>query len=565
MTQFDGRFDLIVDNNPASFACCLFHLTRMMACYAELLAENGMLLAAEPGLRWTVGDDTSWSLSWDDWVVIAETLSLQPKKLDEFVYCMRRPPAAERSASMSVPILMYHSVADEGPKELSRYRVTPAALAEQLDLLQREGYHSISVEEWAECIVQGRQPTGRPVIITFDDGYKDFITNAWPALSRADFTATVFVVSDRVGKVADWDPTPQAPLHLMDWDDLRRIVAEGGRIGSHCAEHRNLLDLPDEMIARDAAEARTALHRELGVDAGVVAFPWGLSDARTRNALARAGYKAGLAATGGRSSLADDLVNLPRIEIFGDDDLETFARKVLPSHSQALHPAQAARSQGLNTAPTDPAMTMALSARLGGLIEELISIRALLLSTLAAADSLEKRLLALFTRSAPSAESVSVQPYAEISPAVWFGFQHSARVSVRIAPKPEGVVSPDICLNTVTAEFSGASTFFSLEANCSWSEISEATRFQLSLSAEPSRPVSCHAALRLPRADGSFLDLAFARFSLQPGRRNVNASGEIKVANVIDIDPKRIPLLLLFFDTTEPLTLRLDYLNAYFA
>jgi len=129
ITQVDGRIYLIVDNNPASFACCLFHLTRMMACYAELLAENGMLLAAEPGLRWTVGDDTSWSLSWDDWVVIAETLSLQPKKLDEFVYCMRRPPAAERSASMSVPILMYHSVADEGPKELSRYRVTPAALA----------------------------------------------------------------------------------------------------------------------------------------------------------------------------------------------------------------------------------------------------------------------------------------------------------------------------------------------------------------------------------------------------------------------------------------------------
>jgi peptidoglycan/xylan/chitin deacetylase (PgdA/CDA1 family) len=566
MAAMEDVFDLIIDNNPASFSCCLFHLCRMMACYAELLNDDGVLVAAEPGLSWVVGNDTTWSLNWEDWVSFANALNLQPRKLDEFVYCMKRPGAADRSAFMSqVPILMYHSVSDEGPEELSRYRITSAAFAEQLQLLQREGYYSISVEEWATSILQGRMPTGRPVIITFDDGYKDFVTNAWPALLHADFTASVFVVTGSIGKAADWDSTSRTPLELMDWEDLRRIVADGGRIGSHCAEHRNLLDLSDELIAQDAGEARAAIARELGLDTAVVAFPWGLSDARTRNALARAGYKAGLAATGASSSLADDVMNLPRIEIFGEDDLDAFARKVLPARSLPPRPANIGRSQLREEVALEPALTSALAGRLGGLIDELVSMRSLLLSALAAPASLEKKLLALFTRPTLSEEATSVQAYAEISPGVWFGFQRTAQLSLRVLRKEEGVVSPDRFLNTVTAEFSGASTFFSLEATCSWPEICDATRFQLSLSAEPSRPVSCHAALRLPRRGGAYLDFAFARFSLQPGRRNVNTSGEINVSDVIDIDPGRTPLLLLFFDTTEPLTLRLDYLNAYFA
>src|SRR5436190_2954782 len=95
----------------------------------------------------------------------------------------------------SVPILMYHDVADQGPPETAPYRISVADFREQMRFLHERGYRSLSLEEWAECITAGRQPEGRPLVITFDDGFRNVIQNAWPTLSEAGFRATIFVVT----------------------------------------------------------------------------------------------------------------------------------------------------------------------------------------------------------------------------------------------------------------------------------------------------------------------------------------------------------------------------------
>lgn len=255
--------------------------------------------------------------------------------------------AAERAAD--IPILMYHSIDDHGPPELAPYRVTPAAFQEQLRFLRKHGYHSVSLGEWATCIANGTPLPGRPVIITFDDGYKKFITNAAPLLEAADFRAAIMVVTAKVGGVADWDVTSALPLKLMGWDELRDLQQRGFEIGSHTTCHADLLTLSDEAIVRDCSEARAALRDQLGREVISVAFPWGRNDNRVRAALARGGYRIGLAASGGRSSLSDSPMHLPRIEIFGHDDIDTFARR-LNTRGDTAGPAQSGQRHSRNPA-----------------------------------------------------------------------------------------------------------------------------------------------------------------------------------------------------------------------
>jgi carbamoyltransferase len=203
------------------------------------------------------------------------------------------------------------------------------------------------------------------------------------------------------------------------------------------------------------------------------------------------------------------------------------------------------------------------ASRLDEMVGQTLALRRELLAAVASPAPVAQRLQRLFT-AADVRRTGAVEPYRDIAGGVWIGFQPTATVELRIAPKEDDVASPDGFLNTVRIAFTGRSTFLSLEAPVAWSELCDCDHFQLALCAEPSRPVSCEAALRVFRRDGSFLDLSFARFSLQPGRRNANKFGNLSLRDLLGIAATRPPLLLIFFDTAGSLDLRLDYINLYF-
>ena len=102
----------------------------------------------------------------------------------------RKPvrPQAERAGA--VPILMYHRIAAEGPLALERYRVTPKLFADQLIALYRAGYRTIGIQDLIHSMEQDEPLTGKPIVLTFDDGYRDFLTDAMPLLRVHGFSAT---------------------------------------------------------------------------------------------------------------------------------------------------------------------------------------------------------------------------------------------------------------------------------------------------------------------------------------------------------------------------------------
>ncbi len=100
---------------------------------------------------------------------------------------------------------MYHRIALDGPDALRRFRVAPEVFRKQMQFLRREGYYALTAQSLAALLRDGKPIQGRPVVLTFDDAYLDFLTDAFPILAENGFGADVFVVTDKVGGRSDWD------------------------------------------------------------------------------------------------------------------------------------------------------------------------------------------------------------------------------------------------------------------------------------------------------------------------------------------------------------------------
>lgn len=240
----------------------------------------------------------------------------------------RRAELAGTERHRQVPVLMYHRIADVGPVALAPYRVSPEMFRAQMTWLRRNGYHTIVSEELARFLANNHPFVGRPVMISFDDGFQDFADQAWPVLRIHDFRAEVFVVTDLVGETAQWDRHLSKPAPLMDAPTIVRLATEGVSFGSHLASHRGADGLSTRELAEELTRSRAALTEWLDRSVDSFAAPFGLTDERLRLLAAECGFHIGFSTEPGGAHLTSDPFNLPRIEIRGDWALEDFITKL---------------------------------------------------------------------------------------------------------------------------------------------------------------------------------------------------------------------------------------------
>lgn len=239
-----------------------------------------------------------------------------------------RRDVARSERRQRIPVLMYHSVSDEGPAALARFRLTPAAFASQMTWLRANGFHAISSEQ-LEWFIANRQPfVGRPVLITFDDGFQNFADHAWPTLRANDLTAEVFLVTDLVGKSAQWDAYSGPPTQLMNAGTVRRLAGEGTFFGSHLATHRAIDGLSSSDLAAELLRSRMFIERWTGRPTAAFAAPFSVTDRRLGRLAKECGYRIGFGGRHGPADLDCDPIDLPRIEIRGDRSLDDFVAVV---------------------------------------------------------------------------------------------------------------------------------------------------------------------------------------------------------------------------------------------
>ena len=193
-----------------------------------------------------------------------------------------RAPLPDRSVQL--PVLMYHRInvtTSATPAASRGLTVHPADFARQMLWLKRRGYRTVTQREVFDALFRGRPLGPRPVLITFDDGYRDVFYRASPVLERLGFRATAYVIS---GRISAGDPS------FLTWPLLNALEERGIEIGSHTVHHRDLTRLPAQDVLAELTQSRRVLERELGHPVQWLAYPFGRFDARVEELAWRAGY-----------------------------------------------------------------------------------------------------------------------------------------------------------------------------------------------------------------------------------------------------------------------------------
>ncbi len=260
----------------------------------------------------------------------------QKFRLDRYItltITKQRPSLLRSSNSRKLPVLMYHSITDEAETTSSAYYRTctrPAIFAHHMALLHDEGYQAFDLSSGLNWFHTGLHGAKKQVVLTFDDGFLDFYTQAFPILQKYRFGATVFLPTAFIG---------QHPLHFkgrpcLTWSEARTLHLAGIEFGSHSHNHPQLHNLPLPQVQQELEISKRTIESELGVHVNAFSYPYSFPSARHQfvstfsDLLKKTGYRYGVTTRIGCFRPADSPFTLKRLPINSDDDPALFKAKL---------------------------------------------------------------------------------------------------------------------------------------------------------------------------------------------------------------------------------------------
>ncbi len=205
-----------------------------------------------------------------------------------------------------VPVVMYHHV--EPTEQQKANTTTPENFENQMAFLHEKGYQVITLDALIQAIKENRPLGKRTVVLTFDDGYENNYTYAWPILKKYQFPATIFIPSDFV----DMDG------HLS-LKQIKEMMAGGISFGSHSRTHVYLPDASVDLQRYEIIESKHVLEKKLGVEIKHFAYPVGGFSDEIKEIVKKAGYESALATNRGFDRENKDVFEINRVR-FSDKD-----------------------------------------------------------------------------------------------------------------------------------------------------------------------------------------------------------------------------------------------------
>lgn len=218
-------------------------------------------------------------------------------------------------------ILCYHRVNDVKKEYLS---LSPSQFREQMGFLAQAGYRTVSLAEFFDD--PGDE---KSIVITFDDGYRDNLENAFPLLNEFGFRATVFCVGSKIGEEG-----------YLTRQDLRQMHEAGWEIGSHTLSHPDLRSLDPELKWQEIAGSKSFLEAFLDLQVDFFCYPFGFYDEESVAFVQKAGYRGACTNRPGANPDATDPYLLRRTEIGATDTAHDFKKKMAGAYDllhRALH------------------------------------------------------------------------------------------------------------------------------------------------------------------------------------------------------------------------------------
>ena len=321
-------------------------------------------------------------------------------RLDRFITLSVAGPlrsALSRAAEAEpvLPVLMYHSISDRDESHLRDYFkvcTAPDRFRLQMQTLRDNGYVGVDLEAGLAWLNQTGAPVSnparlsgeelreaepttesplliphsafralhstfknlRPVAITFDDGFRDFFTEALPALVEHAFTATMYLPTAFIGETRrSFSPRIRSTINsllstafaCLTWSEVKEARQVGMRFGSHTVHHPRLYELPWPEIEAELRDSRAELEHQLSRPAHSFAYPYAYPGAdgafcgRLRETLIGCGYHSCVTTILGRVAKRADAHSLRRLPMNGADDAALLLAKVSGAYDW-MEPAQ---------------------------------------------------------------------------------------------------------------------------------------------------------------------------------------------------------------------------------
>lgn len=230
------------------------------------------------------------------------------------------PPTA--GEKVDIPILMYHHLKYEQPGTsvaIKTWSVAPDQFAAQLDMLQARGFQTITFKQLVEFFGSGKPLPNKPILLTFDDGWIDDYTVAFPELTKRGMVGNFFAPTRYLNA---------GGTQLISWDQALEMDRAGMEFGGHTINHEDLTKMNLDVLQKELIDSKKVLEDKLGHPIYALSYPFGAFNPKVMAETAQAGYSAAVILCCGYKQSADILFALPRIRVSYDDTLQQIAAKL---------------------------------------------------------------------------------------------------------------------------------------------------------------------------------------------------------------------------------------------
>lgn len=218
----------------------------------------------------------------------------------------------------ALTVLAYHSVMREAKEKNAPYSISENVFVEQMEYLQSAGYHVVTIDDAIKGLQGEKELPTKPLLLTFDDGYKDNFYIMWPILQRYNYPATVFVATSLI-----------ATEGFMTWKDIKAAHDDGIDFASHTINHKALANLTDDEIRFELAQSKRLFKDNLDIEIEYLAYPFGSYNQAMFPILQETGYKAAFTGNLGTSSEKTQVYELERVNIVQETGKYQFRLKLL--------------------------------------------------------------------------------------------------------------------------------------------------------------------------------------------------------------------------------------------
>lgn len=211
-------------------------------------------------------------------------------------------PVPDMENYNGVMVINYHKV-DNLHMSLS---VKVSDFEQHMKWLKEKGYNSITPEQLYDFIENGAELPPNPILITFDDGYEDNYTNAYPIMKKYGFVGTIFVVTGFLDKYKNY----------LTWAQALELTKNGFNIESHTVNHQSMTELSDEQLRNELVNSRKMIQDNLGKESFFMAYPTGTYNLHIAQLVKDAGYKGAFTIKYDNVSRETNVYAIERVPVF---------------------------------------------------------------------------------------------------------------------------------------------------------------------------------------------------------------------------------------------------------